>query len=54
MKPNRISGVEHLSTYFKVYKVGDIIDIKVNFVMISVCFEAYILSGLVRHTDSLQ
>eukprot|EP00112_Aurelia_sp_Birch-Aquarium-sp1_P001974 Seg1217.1 transcript_id=Seg1217.1/GoldUCD/mRNA.D3Y31 product="60S ribosomal protein L21-A" pseudo=true protein_id=Seg1217.1/GoldUCD/D3Y31 len=24
------NGVEHLSTYFKVYKVGDIIDIKGN------------------------
>ena len=23
-------GVEHLSTYLKVYKVGDIIDIKVG------------------------
>ena len=25
-----LSGVEHLSTYLKVYKVGDIIDIKVG------------------------
>ncbi|MCL4145971.1 UNVERIFIED_CONTAM: hypothetical protein GTU68_013828 [Idotea baltica] len=24
-------GVEHLSTYLKVYKIGDIVDVKVNF-----------------------
>ena len=23
------SGVEHLSTYMKIYKVGDIVDVKV-------------------------
>merc|ERR1711953_869514 len=29
-KSFRRKGVEHLSTYLKVYKVGDIIDIKCN------------------------
>ena len=28
----RKHGVEHLSTYMKVYRVGDIVDIKVRYV----------------------
>ena len=33
VKTNAITGVIHLSTYMKVYKVGDIVDVKVGLVL---------------------
>ena len=37
----KTKGVEHLSTYLKVYKIGDIVDIKVRNMnwFFTVCFE---------------
>ena len=37
----KTKGVEHLSTYLKVYKIGDIVDIKVRYMNLffTVCFE---------------
>jgi len=33
VKTDAITGVIHLSTYMKVYKVGDIVDVKVGLVL---------------------
>ena len=37
----KTKGVEHLSTYLKVYKIGDIVDVKVRNMnwFFTVCFE---------------
>ena len=40
------SGVEHLSTYLKMYKIGDIVDVKGNHLSrIPTLFHSHILLG---------
>lgn len=41
------SGVEHLSTYMKVYKVGDIVDVKVGFCLEVFSFRCEVLTHLI-------
>lgn len=45
-RPYKKHGVIPLSTYLKVYKIGDIVDIKVNIVRISAIWNEWIVFSL--------
>lgn len=40
-RPFKKRGVIPLSTYMKVYKIGDIVDIKVSFIFFAIAFGAF-------------
>ena len=50
----KTKGVEHLSTYLKVYKIGDIVDIKVRNMNLffTVCFEVQGISWQSEQSNS--
>ena len=52
----KTKGVEHLSTYLKVYKIGDIVDVKVRNMnwFFTVCFEVVSMLLLLLQPRSFQ